>query len=84
MGTREAYVIKLDIQGYFMSLPRKGVYERICFGLEKQFSDDRLWLKDLLKYLWGEVIFDDPTKEVKIRGSVLEWAALPPSKSLFH
>ena len=84
MGTREAYVIKLDIQGYFMSLPRKEIYERVCFGLDRQFDCRRLWLKDLLRYLWREVIFDDPTRDVKIRGSMLEWDALPKNKSLFY
>ena len=83
-GTKKAYVIKLDIQGYFMSLPRDRIYERACWGLDRQFlSSDKQWLKWLVKYLWKEVIFDNPIKGVKIRGSIHEWDALPENKSLF-
>lgn len=83
-GSEPAYVIKLDIQGYFMSLPRKDVFSRACWGLDRQFSSSKdLWLKDLVKYLWKEVIFDDPTRGVTIRGSVSDWDDLPENKSLF-
>lgn len=83
-GSEKAYVIKLDIQGYFMSLPREKVFERACWGLDRQFTSPKdKWLKDLVRYLWKEVIFDDPTKGVKIRGAIEEWDALPENKSLF-
>ena len=29
---RKAYILKLDIQGYFMSLPRRELYERAIWG----------------------------------------------------
>lgn len=83
MGTREAYVIKLDLQGYFMSLPRQGIYDRVCWGLERQYDKEHKWLKWLVQYLWHEVIFDDPIKGVRIRGSVHDWDVLPDNKSLF-
>lgn len=82
-GTRETYVIKLDIQGYFMSLPRKRVYERVCWGIEQQYGADLAWLADIVRYLWKEVIFDNPIDGVRIRGSFNEWQNLPESKSLF-
>ncbi|MDO4967727.1 MAG: RNA-directed DNA polymerase [Candidatus Saccharibacteria bacterium] len=83
-GTKEAYVIKLDIQGYFMSLQRKAIFERACWGLDQQFKGEALeWKRNLIKYLWREIIFDDPTAEVRRRGSVHEWDGLPDNKSLF-
>ena len=82
-GTREAYVIKLDIQGYFMSLPRRRVYERVCWGIERQYDAKHQWLADLVRYLWREVIFDDPIENVKIRGKASDWDVLPDNKSLF-
>lgn len=83
-GREKAYVIKLDIRGYFMSLPREKVFERACWGLDRQFTKpEELWKKRLIKYLWKEVIFDDPTRGVRRRGSVHEWDALPDNKSLF-
>ena len=83
-GKYEAYAIKMDLQGYFMSLPRKLIYERVCWGLERQFVDPKMaWLKDLLSYLWQEIIFDDPIRNVKIRGTDKDWDGLPSNKSLF-
>lgn len=82
-GEREAFVIKLDIQGYFMSLPRDRIYERICWGIDRQYSRSQAWLADLVRYVWHEVIFDDPIKGVKIRGKLSDWDALPENKSLF-
>lgn len=80
--TRETYVIKLDVQGYFMSLPRKGLYERVMWGLRRQFpegGDDY----ELCEYLWREIIFDEPIRGVRRRGSINDWRDLPKSKSLF-
>ncbi|MBR1802012.1 RNA-directed DNA polymerase [Candidatus Saccharibacteria bacterium] len=82
-GTRKAYVLKFDIQGYFMSLSRKRIFERVCWGLERQYDAKHEWLKNLVRGLWAEVIFDDPTKGVRIRGSMKEWDGLPDNKSLF-
>ena len=81
--SKKTYVIKMDIQGYFMSLPRKALYERIVWGLDRQFADNEA-RKDLLKYLWRKIIFDDPIKGVKRRGSIHDWDNLPDSKSLFR
>ena len=79
----KVFVAKLDLQGYFMSLSRKRLYEAICEGLDKQFKNNKGKLYKLVKYLWKEVIFDDPTEGVKIRGNPKCWKKLPHSKSLF-
>lgn len=78
----KVYVIKMDIQGYFMSLPRVRLLEMMEECLDKQFADNPP-LRDLLYYLWREVIMDDPTKGVKKRGPLSRWRRLPDSKSLF-
>lgn len=80
--TIETYVIKLDIQGYFMSLPRDGLYQRVCWGLDRQFPQGGS-IYNLSKYLWREIIFDDPTRGVRRRGSPDDWKDLPKTKSLF-
>jgi len=80
--TEEAYVIKLDIQGYFMSLPRKGLYDLARDGAKKQF-ESREDLRDLVCYLWEQIIFDDPVKDVKRRPPLDRWEKLPRNKSLF-
>lgn len=78
------WVIKLDIQGYFMSLPRKDLYERAIWGLNRQFNGNYESKKyELMRYLWKQTIFDDPCREVKRKGWPEAWAPLPNSKSLF-
>lgn len=80
--TKPAYAIKLDLQGYFMSLEHKKLYARVCWGLDRQFPNGGE-LYRTLKYLWKQVIFDEPTKNVTIRGRWSDWNNLPASKSLF-
>ncbi len=81
--TRPAYVLKLDIQGYFMSLPRDRLFETVMWGLDRQFEIDS-WEYKLCKFLWWQIIYDDPTKGVEVRGSRRDWRMLPRSKSLFY
>lgn len=81
-GSKEAWVLKLDIRGYFMSLPRRRLYDRVVWGLERQFSQGS-WEKDVGNFLWRQIIFDDPVKGVKIRAPE-NWRSLPRSKSLFY
>lgn len=78
-----AFVVKLDIQGYFMSLSHKRLYERVCWGLDRQFKDDKGQLYRTVKYLWREVIFDNPTDKVHIKGKPSDWKDFPRNKSLF-
>lgn len=97
--TEPAFAIKLDIQGYFMSLNHRKLYERVLWGLDQQFfhsphSDhennircrtaDREKLYKLLQYTWREIIFDDPMRNITIRGQRSDWRNLPSNKSLFN
>ncbi len=80
---RTVYVAKFDLQGYFMSLPRKGLFERVLWGLDRQYPNGGpMYL--LLKYLWREIIFDDPIAGVRRKGNVELWKKLPKTKSLFN
>ena len=81
---KEVYVLKMDIQGYFMSLPRRDLYERAMWGLDRQFVGRRDTKEyELLKFLWYQTIMDDPIHGVRKRGSLKGWTELPDSKSLF-
>ena len=78
----EVWVAKLDIQGYFMSLPRKELYNRAIWGLEHQFNGEHDWRYELIRFLWGQIILDDPVKGARLKGWPDDWADLPDSKSL--
>ena len=81
---KEVYVLKMDIQGYFMSLPRRDLYERAMWGLDRQFEGRKDTKEyELMKSLWYQTIMDDPIHGVKKRGSLDGWKELPDSKSLF-
>ena len=81
---RKAYILKLDIQGYFMSLPRKELYERAIWGLDRQFADRKSSSEyEMAKFLWHKTIFDDPIHGVYKKGDLSGWDKLPPSKSMF-
>lgn len=79
---RPAFVLKFDIQGYFMNLNRKKLYQRVRWGLDRQFPEKNE-LYRTCRYLWKKVIFDNPTVGARKCGKTSEWAKLPTSKSLF-
>ncbi len=88
--TKKAYIVKLDIRGYFMSLPREKLYERVSWGLKEQFKevmDDRMGYQmyKICDFLWRQVLFDDPASKAWKRGPLVNWnpMVLPPKKSLF-
>ena len=82
MGTVPTTIYKFDISGYFMSMQRARLFEEVDWGLRRQFSGCRR-IYQMTRYLWHEVIFDDPTQGGKIRGKRVDWRDLPRSKSLF-
>lgn len=81
-GTKETIVVKCDLRGYFMSLDHVRLYERVKWGLDRQFPEGGE-LYRTLKYLWREVVFDSPINGVRIRGRRSDWDDLPADKSLF-
>lgn len=78
----DAYVLKLDIQGYFMSLDRKMLYSRAMWGLERQFASGG-YIYQVCKFLWKVVVFNDPIQDVVYNCPRSAWRGLPASKSLF-
>ncbi|MBR2658783.1 RNA-directed DNA polymerase [Candidatus Saccharibacteria bacterium] len=89
-GTKKAYIIKLDISGYFMSLPRAKLYRLVKKGLDQQFarykSDPAGWqLYRICDFLWRRVLLDDPVKKAHRRGPLKNWdpSILPKRKSLY-
>ena len=81
--TRQAYVLQLDLQGYFMSLERKKLYQRAMWGLDRQFPEEG-YVYQLCRFLWKVIIFNDPLKNAVFNCPRSAWKGLPPSKSLFH
>jgi len=79
---KDCWILKLDIQGYFMAMDRNILYKKIENKLRtvKNASFD----VDLILYLIHKVIFNDPTKNCHIKGRREDWVGLPRAKSLFY
>ena len=86
--TQQAYVLKLDVQGYFMNIDKQLLYDIVSRAMDKHWkkcgTDDRVPSRnpELIDYLIRAVIFKDPTQDCIVRGSREEWNLLPVSKSL--
>ena len=79
---KDCYILKLDIKGYFMSINKDILYQKVVDKIKSYRSSyffDLEWLLGIIK----QVIFHDPTKDCLMRGKKEDWAGLPKSKSLF-
>ncbi len=78
--TKEAYVLKLDIQGFFMNINKKLLCERICRMVNRKYEGDD---KQVLLSLVETIILNDPTRNCIVKGRKEDWEGLPDNKSLF-
>lgn len=79
--TQDAYVLKLDIKGFFMHIDKALLKQRLCRFIEEQyFGPD----KGIVIRLCCQIIDNDPTGGCLMKGSLRDWERLPQGKSLFH
>ncbi len=79
---KDCYILKLDISGYFMSIDKNILYQKIVKIIGK-FESEISFDRELFFWLLKKVIFHDPVKNCIIRGKREDWVGLPKSKSLF-
>jgi len=79
--TKDCYVLKLDIQGFFMHINKNILYQKL-----QQFIRDKYTAtdKELIIKLCHIVIFNKPVANCIIKGKRSNWDGLPHDKSLFH
>ncbi|MCI1778773.1 MAG: reverse transcriptase domain-containing protein [Bacteroidales bacterium] len=79
--TQDCYIMKLDLQGFFMSINRAMLADMLDdFIVEKyKNADDR----DDLRYLSRTVILHCPENNCEKHSPAYMWNYLPPNKSLF-
>lgn len=88
--TREAYVLKLDISGYFMSIDRGRLCRMALDMLERYRCRPapgggtwEQWVDyDLVRFLTRAITSKNPLEGCRIRGSRSRWEGLPDSKCL--
>lgn len=90
--TCDAYILGLDLKGYFMSITKRQLYDIIRGTLvrcrDRRSSDGTRWSErldmELVDFLLRRIIFRDPVQNCEIRGHASDWNGLPPSKSLLQ
>lgn len=66
-----------------MAMNKKLIFEKIASLLNKEKMKHLFDLPSTL-YLIEQTLFNNPTKDCIIKGSMSDWEGLPPTKSLFH
>ena len=78
--TKEAWVLKCDLQGFFMSINRSLLYRLLEKVIRENYhGDDMEWWM----WLWKKAVLHDPTKNCIRVGDLSLWDKLPANKSLF-
>lgn len=81
---KDAYILKLDIAGYFMSINSIALYNQITTLQLIENANCTSFEKEVLQYLIKELIFTNPVHQCKINGNKSLWKFIPKNKSLFH
>ena len=77
--TRDCYILKCDVSGFFMNIDRRELWRMLERFIERQEVED----KEIVMQLTEMVVMHDPTVGCRINGSVKRWRGVPESKSLF-
>ena len=78
--TKDCWILKIDIRGYFMSIDKQMLYDCICRFLDERYKEaDR----GMLFYLLRKTIFNRPEKGCVLKVPRWRWKGLPKDKSLF-
>lgn len=77
----DCYIIKLDIQDFFMHINRSLLFNFLKKFIEKKYTKNERWL---ILELCNKIIYNDPAQNCVIRGRSSDWDGLPKNKSLFH
>lgn len=77
---RDAYVLKLDISGFFMNINKQLLCDKIHTLVQKKYAG---WDKEILLSLTRQIVMNDPTEGCIVKGRLSDWDGLPSNKSLF-
>ena len=81
--TRDCYILKLDIQAYFMSIDHFILYQKIEKILNR-FKNEISFDFNLILWLIRKIIFYDPVKNCIFKTKKENWKGFPKNKSLFY
>lgn len=78
--TKETWILKCDLQGFFMSINRTLLFNILNDVIREKYRGKNIekWL-----WLWNKIIINAPEKNCTKVGNLNLWKDLPPNKSLF-
>jgi retron-type reverse transcriptase len=79
--TLEAWILKLDIKGFFMHINRGILKKRLIKYIEEVYKSED---KPLVMSLLNKIVSLDPAENCYVKGNKKEWLGLPRDKSIFH
>ena len=79
--TKDCYILKLDIKGFFMHIDKNILFERLKIFINEKYKEGD---KELLLELCRKIIYNNPTEKCVIKGKLSNWDDLPHDKSLFY
>jgi retron-type reverse transcriptase len=79
-SARQAWILKIDIRGYFMSINRNILYKKLSAFIDERYTAQD---KELIRSLCRTIIFNDPTENCLFHSPRSAWDNLPKDKSLF-
>lgn len=78
--TRDCWVLKYDLKGFFMSINRAMVTDKLCRFIRERYKGDDI---ETLIYLTRITLLNSPADNCIMQGDPRGWDALPANKSLF-
>ncbi len=78
--TRDCYIMKLDIRGYFMSIDKQRLFDCVRRFLEPRYPQNDL---PMLLYMLRKTIFNRPELGCVRKVPRKRWRGLPKDKTLF-
>lgn len=79
--TQDCYIMKLDLQGFFMSINKKMLAGMVDDFVVENYHNEAD--KDTLRFLCRTVVLHEPEKNCERHSPASYWDYLPPNKSLF-
>ena len=81
--TKETYVFKGDLKGFFMSIDKDRLYNKLSYFINSKYSDNELQ-KDWMNWLLKAILYNEPQNNCIRKQSKEKWKVLPKGKSLFE
>lgn len=79
--TQDCYVLKLDIEGFFMHINKGILFSQLRKFIETKYKQNN---KELILGICHKIIFNSSKENCIIKGGAKNWKGLPNNKSLFH